>query len=139
MLINRKGIAVAVLAVALAAFGVWYAFGPSYLSNPVVTATVKQCRGKAPDRFCVGAWPGGHGRIESLPAGADVGDQVRVKAKDDSSATTVLTLTPLWWAIREAASTILVGVAVVLVVYLVRRRRRYVAENPDDLEKLKES
>lgn len=136
MLINRKGIAVAVVAVVLTAAGIWYAVGPSYLSNPVVSASVKQCKGRGAERFCVGTWQGGHGGIEAVPDSAGAGDRVPVKAKDGSSATAKLALTTFDWIVRELVSAILLAVAAVLVVYLVRRRRRYVTENPDDLAKL---
>jgi hypothetical protein len=137
VLINRRGVAVALVSGALVVGGLDFARGPSYLSNPVVTATVQSCLGTGSGRYCAGTWPAGngathHGGIEG-DTRLHVGDQVKVRAKDDSSVTTVLNLTAVEWVFRELVAALFVAGGIALGVLLYQRRKRYIAENPDQL------
>ncbi|MGA8117659.1 MAG: hypothetical protein WCA46_28815 [Actinocatenispora sp.] len=121
--------------------GAYYATGPSYLSNPVVTATVQTCKGKGPDRFCTGTWPAGHGTTHhggiDKVADAQPGDHVQVRAKNDDSATTALKLSTGGWIFREALAGLVIAAGIALLVLLYVRRHRYITTNPDrrpDLE-----
>ncbi len=137
MYINRRGVAVAVLSVALLAGGAYYATGPSYLSNPVVTASVTNCQGKGADAYCTGHWLADNGVIHH--GGIDgatrqqVGETVKVREKDDQSATTRLELGAGGWFFRELIAAIPLGLGIALAIYLYARRRRFTTENPDNL------
>ncbi len=140
MYINRRGVAIAVLSVALLAGGVYYSTGPSYLSNPVVAASVTQCHGKGADAYCTGRWPGANGAIhrggiEGVTP-QQVGEAVKVREKDDQSATTTLELGAGGWFFRELLAAIPVGLGITLAIYLYLRRQRFITENPDDLPSL---
>lgn len=138
MYINKRGVAVAVVAAALVVGGAYYARGPSYLSNPVVTAHVTSCRGKGADMFCLGRWPAGHGASHhGAIEGATRRGAVKVRPKDDSSATTTLHLSTTGWVVRELLAAILVAGGAAFGVLLYRRRHRYFRENPDDLPDLR--
>lgn len=139
--INKRGVGLCALSGVLFLGGGYYALGPSYLHNPVVTATVTACRGSGPARYCVGSWPDGHGGtdhggIYGLPHGGLPHERVKVKATGDSSATTTLELSAGGWFFRELLAAIPVAVAVALAIFLYKRRRRFITENPDQLPEL---